>query len=50
MSPDVGLVADAPQSDAVELAAQGPGDGASHAGLAHPRRPHEAQDGSLPRK
>ena len=43
---DLALVVDAPQRDAGVLAAQGPGDGLAEAGLAHSRRPHEAEDGA----
>lgn len=47
VSSDVGLVTHAAQSDAVKLSAQSPGYGASHAGLAHARGPHKAEDGAL---
>ena len=45
--PDLGLVAHAAQRQADELAARGPGDRLAQRGLAHSRRPHEAQDGPL---
>lgn len=47
MSPDVRLVAHAPQRDPVELSAQGLGHGSAHARFADPGGAHEAQDGAL---
>ncbi len=41
---DVGLVADAAEAHADELAAQGAGDGLAQTGLAHAGRPEEAED------
>ena len=43
---DLGLVAHAAHADADELAAHRPGDALAQAGLAHARRPDEAEDGA----
>ena len=47
MSSDLGLVANAAQAEADELAADGLGDRPAEARLADARRPREAEDGSL---
>ncbi len=47
VAPNLGLVPHAPQGDAHELAAHGPGDGLPQGGFAHPRRPHETENGTL---
>ncbi len=47
MTADLRLVMHAAQADADELAAHGAGDGLAERGLAHPRRPDEAEDRRL---
>ena len=44
---DLGLVMHAAQGQALEMTAQGPGDGAAQRGLAHAWRAGEAEDGAL---
>ncbi|CRM66896.1 hypothetical protein [Pseudomonas sp. 22 E 5] len=45
MALDLGLIAHAADAEAVERPAQGFGDGFTHTGLAHTRRPHQQHDG-----
>ena len=47
VTPDFGLVSDAPQADAEEFPAEGRGDTAAERGLADPGWTNQAEDGSL---
>ncbi len=45
--PDLGLIPDPTQGDADKFPLQGPGNGFGQGGFPHPRRAHQAQDGTL---
>jgi hypothetical protein len=47
MTPDLGFVSDAPQTDTHELAAESSGNTAAERGLADAGCPDQAEDGSL---
>ncbi len=47
MSPDLGLIPDAAQTDAHIFLVQGIGDGLGHGGLSRSGRSHQAEDGTL---